>query len=61
MADLFDSPKQSISHAREEIKEAESLIIAFRSNHSCTKMIKIDPQTGEEVHSIACDRPHFAV
>lgn len=57
MSDQFDSPKQLISHARDEIKEAELLINSFVKQQRGTRVIHHDVVTSQEVHCVRISGP----
>ena len=57
MPDHFSSPKQLISHARDEIKEADNLVTQFIRSQRYSNVVYVNPQTGEQVFRIKVAGP----
>ena len=59
MAQPFDSPNQLIRHARDEVSNATDIIAAFIRAQQYTKVIYVDPKTGEQIFRIKVTGPEL--
>ena len=58
--DPFADARQLISHARDQIGEAERLIAVFLDKQRGTFMVKVDPKTGQDVYSMRITGPSLS-
>jgi hypothetical protein len=57
MLNAFASPKQLISHARDEINETEGMVGAFIASQQYARVIYVDSNTGEQIHRVRVTGP----
>lgn len=60
MSDPFDSPKQLIAHARDEIEEAAKLIAEFSQQQQGKNVVYSDPETGQQMFRIKITGPDLS-
>ena len=57
MADHFASPKQLISHARDEIKAAADLVAEYARSQRGTRVVHDDPVARQKIHCVRIAGP----